>query len=124
MVSESEKTSGIVLPWEQKAIRGEEIPKDLSYPDQILFLMLRSLYDQVRKGVVTRETAVVEKKKLLDEYRVYSFREQMGEQWVEVIKNTDLARSEYRKNRTLENADKLVAIIEGRDLDAKLSQSL
>lgn len=113
MVSEPEKSSGVVLPWEQAAIRGEEMPDGLSYPDQILFLQLRSLYAQKRAGIIDRDTAVTEKKKLLDEYRMYQFREQMGEKWVQVIKNTDIARAEYRKNRTLENADKLVAVIEG-----------
>lgn len=111
MVSES---TGIVLPWEQAAIRGNEMPDGLSYPDQVLFLQLRMLYAQKRMKIIDRDTAVIEKKKLLDEYRVYQYREQMGEEWVEVIKDTELARAEYRKNRTLENADKLLAAIEGR----------
>ena len=37
-----------------------------------------------------------EKKKLLDEYRVNQYREQMGDEWVRVIKDTDLARAEYK----------------------------
>lgn len=115
MVSEPEKSSGVVFPWEQSAIRGEEIPQGLEYPEQILYLSLRMLYAQKRMGIIDRDTAVAEKKKLLDEYRVYQFREQMGEQWVQVIKDTDLARAEYRKNPTIENANKLVAIIEGKN---------
>lgn len=113
-MAESEQSSGVVLPWEQAAIRGEEMPDGLSYPDQILFLCLRNLYAQKRAGIIDRDAAVREKKKLLDEYRVYQFREKMGEEWVEQIKQTDIARAEYRKNRTLKNADKLVEIIEGR----------
>lgn len=116
MVPESKKTTGVTLPYERAAMNGEEMPNGLGYPDQVLFLQLRMLYDQVRRGVIARETAIVEKKKLLDEYRVYQFREQMGDQWVQVIKDTELARAQYRKDRTLENADKLVAIIEGRKL--------
>lgn len=114
MVSESEKSSGVVLPWEQAAIRGDEMPDGLGYPDQILFLCLRMLYAQKRAGIIDRNTAVTEKKKLLDEYRLYQFREQMGDRWTEQIRLTELARAEYRKNRTLESADKLVALIEGR----------
>ena len=112
MVSES--STGIVLPWEQQAIRGDEMPNGLEYPDQILYLCLRMLYAQKRAGIIDRDTAIVEKKKLLDEYRCYQFREQMGEEWVQVIKDTDLARAEFRKNPTVENGFKLVEIIEGR----------
>lgn len=115
-MSESNNSTGIVFPWEQAAIRGDEMPDGLSYPDQILFLSLRMLYAQKRAGMINREIAVIEKKKLLDEYRVYSFREKMGNEWVEQICLTELARAGYRKNRTLENADKIVSLIEGRNL--------
>lgn len=115
-MAESKMSSGVVLTWEQAAIRGEEIPDGLSYPDQILYLSLRMLYAQKRSGIIDRDTAVIEKKKLLDGYRVNQFREQMGKEWVDQIKLTEVARAEYRKNRTLENADKLVEIIEGRRL--------
>lgn len=118
MVPEPKKTTGVTLPYERQAMNGEEMPDGLGYPDQILFLELQTLYDQVRRGVIARETAIIEKKKLLDEYRVNQYREQMGDEWVRVIKDTDLARAEYKKNRTLENADKLVAIIEGRNLES------
>lgn len=111
----ADNSTGVVFPWEQAAIRGDEMPDGLSYPDQILFLGLRMLYAQKRAGIINRDTAVVEKKKLLDEYRVYTFREKMGDEWVEQIRLTEIARAEYRKNRTLENADKLVLLIEGRN---------
>lgn len=79
-----------------------------------MFLQLRALYDQFRKGIINRETAQKEKKQLLDEYRLYTFRNDMEKEWVEIIKSTEMARAAYRKDRTLENADKLVAILEGR----------
>lgn len=94
---------------------GEEMPDGLGYPEQILYLCLRMLYDQYRKGVIDRSAAVREKKQLLDEYRCYQYREKMGEEWVEQIKMTELARAAYRKDRTLENADKLVYVLEGRN---------
>lgn len=112
----TDEATGIVLPWEKDAMAGLEMPKGLPYPDQILYLCLRNLYSQYFKKIIDRETATKEKKKLLDEYRCYQFREEMGNHWVEVIRITDLARCEYKKNRTLENADRLVEIIEGRNL--------
>ena len=108
--------TGIVLPWEKDAMAGVEMPDGLSYPDQILYLSLRMLYAQYFKKVINRETATKEKKKLLHEYRCYKFQDEMGKQWVEVIRMTDLARCDYKKNRNLENADRLVEIIEGKKL--------
>ena len=96
---------------ERKAQNGDEIPAGLEYPDQVLFLCFRMLYAQLRQGIIDRDTAIREKKKLLREYESYKFVDQMGKEWVQVIKNTELARSEYMKNRTLENADKLMEAI-------------
>lgn len=115
MVPEPKNTTGVTLPYEKAAMAGDEMPDGLCYPDQILFLLLRSLYDQVRRKIISRDTAIAEKKKLLDEYRVYQFNEQMGKEWVEQIKLTEAARAEYRKSRTLEAADKLVFLLEGRN---------
>lgn len=111
MVPES---TGIILPWEQQAIRGEEMPDGLRYAEQILYLCLRMLYAQKKLGIIDRDTAILEKKKLLDEYQCYDFQQKMGDEWVAVIKETELARAEFRKNPTAENAEALVEIIEGR----------
>lgn len=108
--------TGVVLPYEKDAMAGLEMPDGLSYPDQILYLELRMLYHQYYQKVIDRETATKEKKKLLDEYRLYKFREEMGNQWVEVVRLTELARADYRKNPCHENAIKLIEIIEGRKL--------
>ena len=108
--------TGIVLSWEKDAMAGLEMPDCLSYPDQILYLSLRMLYRQYYQKIIDRETATKEKKKLLDEYKVYQFREELEKQWVEIIRLTELARAEYRKNPCHENAMKLIDIIEGKKL--------
>ena len=108
--------TGIVLPWEKDAMAGLEMPDGLSYPDQILYLELRMLYHQYYQKVIDRETAKKEKKKLLDEYRIYKFQYELGNQCVETIRLTELARADYRKNPCHENAMKLIEIIEGRKL--------
>ena len=108
--------TGIVLPWEKDAMAGLEMPDGLSYPDQILYLELRMLYNQYYKKVIDRDTATKEKKKLLDEYRIYKFQYELGNQCVETIRLTELARADYRKNPCHENAMKLIEIIEGRKL--------
>ena len=108
--------TGIVLPWEKNAMAGLEMPNGLSYPDQILYLELRMLYQQYYQKIIDRETATKEKKKLLDEYKIYQFREELEKQWVEIIRLTELARAEYRKKPCHENAMKLIDIIEGKKL--------
>ena len=123
-MSEQNNGTGIVLPYENAAIRGDELPEGLDYPDQVLFLNLRSLYAQKKMGVIDRETAVKEKKRLLDEYRVYSFTHECEKEWVRIIKDTELARAEYRKNPTQENGNRLCEIIEGRKLDGISMQQM
>lgn len=108
--------TGVVLQWEKDAMAGLEMPDGLSYPDQILYLSLRMLYAQYFKKLIDRETATKEKKKLLDEYKVYQFREELEKQWVETIRLTELARADYRKDPCHENAIKLIEIIEGKKL--------
>ena len=108
--------TGIVLSWEKDAMAGLEMPDGLSYPDQILYLELRMLYRQYYQKIIDRETATKEKKKLLDEYKIYQFREELEKQWVEIIRLTELARAEYRKKPCHENAMKLIDIIEGKKL--------
>ena len=108
--------TGIVLPWEKDAMAGLEMPDGLSYSDQILYLCLRMLYAQYFKKLIDRETATREKKKLLHEYKCYQYQDNMGKEWVEVIRLTELARADYRKNPCHENAMKLIDIIEGKKL--------
>ena len=101
------------LPYEKAAMAGGEMPNGLEYPDQILFLELRLLYDSYRRKLIDRETATREKVELLKKYEAHKIVDKMGKEWVEQIKRTELARAAYRKNKTIENADKLLACVEG-----------
>ena len=105
--------TGIVLQWEKNAMAGLEMPDGLAYPDQILFMELRLLYDSYKKKLIDRETATREKMELLRTYEAHKIVEKMGKEWVDQIKRTELARAEYRKDKTIENADKLLACVEG-----------
>lgn len=101
------------MPYEKIAMAGGEIPKGLEYPDQILFLELRLLYDSYHRKLIDRETATREKVELLRTYEAHKIVDNMGKEWVDQIKRTELARAEYRKDKTIENADKLLACVEG-----------
>lgn len=101
------------LPYEKIAMAGGEMPKGLEYPDQILFLELRLLYDSYKRKLIDREKATQEKAELLRNYEAHKIVDKMGKEWVDQIKRTELARATYRKDKTIENADKLLACVEG-----------
>lgn len=101
------------LPYEKIAMSGGEMPKGLEYPDQILFLELRLLYESYRRKLIDRERATKEKVELLRTYEAHKIVDKMGKEWVDQIKRTELARASYRKEKTIENADKLLACVEG-----------
>lgn len=113
MSVERKVPDGYSFWWEPMAQRGDDLPEGIPPADKIIYLELRNLYAAVRSKTKTRESAVKEKKQLLEDYRCYQFQEQMREEWVQVIKNTELARAEFRKNPTVENGWKLVDAIEG-----------
>lgn len=109
-------TKLLELPYEKIAMAGGEMPKGLEYPDQILFLELRLLYDSYKRKLIDRDTATQEKVELLRTYEAHKIVDRMGKELVYQIKRTELARAEYRKNKTLENADKLIDAIEGKTI--------
>ena len=109
----------VVFPYERQAASGDEMPGGLDYPDKLTYLCFRMLYAQLRMGIIDRETAIREKRKIMREYEQYKYTEQQGKRWVETIRQTELARSAYRKNRTLENADLLLTAIDGGDYRKK-----
>ena len=107
------ETKLLELPYEKIAMAGGEMPNGLEYPDQILFLQLRLLYDSYKRKLIDRDTATQEKVELLRTYEAHKIVYKMGKEWVDQIKRTELARAEYRKDKTIENADKLLACVEG-----------
>lgn len=101
------------LPYERVAMAGGEMPDDLEWFDRQLFLMLRTLYWQYKQGIVDRETASREKRKLLKDRDFKISQDNFTKDIAKKIMDTDAARVEYRKNRTLENADAIILAFEG-----------
>ena len=56
---------------------------------------------------------VKEKAEFLRTYEAHKIVDKMGKEWSDQIKRTELARAAYRKDKTIENADKLLACVEG-----------
>lgn len=107
------ETKLLELPYEKTAMAGGEMPKGLEYPDQILFLELRLLYDSYKRKLIDRDAATQEKVELLRTYEAHKIVDRMGKVWVDQIRRTELARAEYRKDKTIKNADKLLSCVEG-----------
>lgn len=114
MVSEPVKSTGVTLPYERQAMNGDEMPDGLPYYDQLAFQLLRPLYDQFKNGKIDRETAMKEKRKILDERECYKIQWQMIDDVSDIIRRTELARADFRKNPTVENGWNLLNACEGR----------
>jgi hypothetical protein len=102
--------------WERIAMAGGEMPDKLPYSEQLLFLSLRLLYNSYKQKLIDRETATKEKSKLITEYQANVLMDKISLDLVDQLKRSELARAEYRKNRTLENADKVIDTLEGKRL--------
>ncbi|MBC5735264.1 hypothetical protein [Lawsonibacter hominis] len=105
------------LWYEETAMQGMPMPDGLDRIDQRMFLDLRALYWQLRNGVVDRDTAIQDKRRLVGSYQRAKdrdgLRQKLLDASVTLWKETEGARSEYRRERTLEHADKLAAAIDG-----------
>lgn len=114
---------GMVSELERAAMKGEAMPDGLSQPEQTYFQGLAYLYARFKAGHISRDSGSAEKKKMLHQKekaeRDHQFWEKYNDYQVMLRKNTETAVSAYRKNRTLENADKLVDILDGIKRDAK-----
>ena len=104
-------------PYEQAAMLGGEMPEGLELVDQLIFLCLRSLYAQRRRGEIDRETGSREKMRLCYQRDLLGRKLMMGERTVrrsaEMLKAVELAANAYARERTLENADRMYQALYG-----------
>ena len=110
MVSQSERT-GITLPYEQAAMRGDPMPEGLKSYDCTMFQNLSLLYQRYHKGMIDKEQAIREKKILLDAYRIDKFGDEVVQDAVKLWTNIETAASAYCKAPSIEAADALIKAI-------------
>ena len=84
----------MVFPYETEAANGEPMPDGLSLVDQCAFYFLQTMYRGLRKCI-------------MESWR------KMGDFWAETYRQVEAAQTAYRKNRTLANADRLIAALDG-----------
>lgn len=109
----SENNTAVVLDYERLAMQNAPMPDGLSSPDQLMYQALCLLYTRYRLKTISREQASNEKRQLLREHEKFLYRWAMGDRYVQLVRETEGARCEYRKNRTIENADKLLKRVDG-----------
>lgn len=103
-----------VIPYELAARFGEKMPENLPVADQILFIGLRMLYGSCRLKIIDWDRLKRERNLLIHQCNYFRFRDDMSREVADSLRNTEAARCAYRKERTLENADRLLAAVEGR----------
>ena len=52
MSEENNKSTGVTFPYEKQAMNGDEMPEGLPYYDQLMYQLLRLLYDAFKKGII------------------------------------------------------------------------
>lgn len=95
----------LAFPWEREAMRGEEMPEGLSFPDQMAYTTLRNVYQAYYNKIISRDVAAAEKgsRKLCDHH-------------VRVIKATEVAKSTFRKAPSIEAGLRLCQVLDGIQL--------
>lgn len=104
-------------PWERAAMHGDEMPEDLSLPDQAAFTAMRNIYSAYRDKKLNREQASREKKLIRYQYesdkQSFEFTSSWAQRYAALMRDSELARTACRKNPTSENALLLCDVLDG-----------
>lgn len=103
----------VEIEYERKAMNGEAMPEGLGWPDQVLYLQLRMLYDQYKKGIVSRDAAAKEKHQMVEEYKLHRSLDALQTHTDNMWKQIEITAHDYAKNPSVETADKLFEAIYG-----------
>ena len=105
------------FPWEREAMQGDPMPENLSLEDQKAYQALASLYGRYRLGLIERAAGSAEKGRILykwdRERRMQEHSSKLVQWHARLRKEIEGAQNIYRKDRTLENADRLSRVLDG-----------
>lgn len=92
--------AGFAFPWEQAAMRGDDMPDGLCVYEQAAFQAVRYLYRSYHEKAIDRETAGKEKQKIrkaLDaEIENAKFQDGLAKHMADMFKRVESADSAYR----------------------------
>lgn len=105
---------------EQAAMHGQQMPDGLDVFEQIRFHGLSYIYGNYLAKLVSKDAASAYKRSLVREVEAMRAEHEFGIKCYNAAagryKATEPALNAYRTNRTLENADKLVAVLDGLEV--------
>lgn len=103
-----------------KMVAGGQMDGMVKWYEQIYFLTVSAWREYLKAGICKKEDASEAKmlcrrevQKIVDGVE---FEIKLLDSIADRYKETEIARSEYRKNRTLENADKMSAAFDGLEV--------
>lgn len=98
-------------PFEQQTMQNKPMPDGLTTYEKQIYIVLRNLYYAIAKGMITQQQAQKEKNSILKELDDLNAKREFERRlWENAYNRTftlDRAVSMYRKNRSLECADKI-----------------
>lgn len=119
MTANDKKPAVLDFPWEQAAMDGGPMPDGLSLAEQCAYQAMVFLYARFRMKMIERNAGHREKLLIKRELELRqendAFNDRLIRHHIEQTKKIELAHSAYRKERTIEAADRLSAAINGFD---------
>lgn len=104
------------FPYEDQARSGLPVPDGLDLADTAVYMALRGLYAYYQLGMISREAAVAEKKRLkklaADIRRQREYQCFLADQRRYLLQYTEAARSQFRLDPTVEHGYELCAAID------------
>ena len=96
--------------FERQAMRGEPLPQELDIADSCLYISLKNLYAMYRNKLISREDATEEKRRLIYNSTTDKSKIEFLNRASDALKcRINDASENYKKNPSIENADKLYA---------------
>lgn len=96
---------------EDLAFRGAELPKGLSFPQELLFLKFRYLYQYAKIAQMQPEQGKREKQEILSAYMLDRVNDMLYQNCVELWKNVEAASVAIRKDAELIQNEKVRALL-------------
>lgn len=69
------------------AVKNAPLPEGLEYPEQFLFLQLRSVYASYHTGQLSKEQAKNEKTNILEAYKTFELQYKIGQQNMAMLRS-------------------------------------
>lgn len=96
---------------EDLAYHNQPMPDLRSQAEVLLYQSFRNLYDFAKRVQMPTEQGKREKAQILYAFKINKFLEELQEDTNRMWKDIELASCEYRKNPSIETADKLLKAI-------------